>query len=53
MDVVRGVLGLQGTEALNYKLKGRIRVKSDTFGATHIPFESEGELSLKGLGQGH
>ena len=51
VDVVRGVLGLQGTEALNYKLKGRIRVKSDTFGATHVPFESEGELSLKGLGQ--
>ena len=51
VDVLRGVLGLQGTEALNYKLKGRIRVKSEAFGSARIPFESEGELSIKGLGE--
>jgi LEA14-like dessication related protein len=51
VDVLRGVLGLQGSEALNYKLTGKISVKGDTFGSTRIPFESEGELNIKGLGQ--
>lgn len=51
VDVLRSIMGLQGTEALNYKLKGKIRVQSDTFGATRIPFASEGELSIKGLGE--
>lgn len=51
VDVIRGILGIQGTESLNYKLTGKIQVQSDAFGPRRIPFESEGEFSMKGLGE--
>jgi len=44
------VIGFQGADALKYTLTGKIRIKSEAFGSTTLPFESEGELSLKGMG---
>ena len=50
VDVVRGIMGFQGTEALKYRIAGKMRVKSEALGSSNVPFASEGELSLKGMG---
>ncbi|MFZ0448392.1 MAG: LEA type 2 family protein [Desulfatiglandaceae bacterium] len=47
--VIRGVLGLQGKEKLKYRLKGQLHMEGNTLLGSTIPFESNGELSLKTL----
>ena len=49
--VIRGVLGLQGKENFKYRLKGRLHLEGNRLLGSSIPFESAGELSLKGLGE--
>lgn len=45
-NVFKGVLGLKNKESVQYKIKGKISIRSDYFLPIKAPFVSEGELSL-------
>jgi LEA14-like dessication related protein len=45
LDVFKGVVGLKNKEYVQYKLKGKIRIKSNHLLPLSIPFISEGNLS--------
>jgi LEA14-like dessication related protein len=46
IDIVKGVHGLQKSEQLKYRLKGKLRVAGDNIMSTTLPFESEGQVTL-------
>jgi LEA14-like dessication related protein len=46
-NMVLGVLRLQEKETLQYKMKGRLRLKGGFMMPSLIPFDTEGEISLK------
>ncbi len=49
VDILRGVLGLQDTDKLRYRLKGKLRVEGGFMLPSVIPFESKGAFSFKGF----
>lgn len=52
INVVRGVLGLQDKDKLEYRLKGNLRIQGGYMMPSRLPFESKGELSIEGLSPG-
>ena len=48
-DVIRGVVGLQGKDKIEYKLKGHLHLEGDVLVPSSVRFESGGELSLKDI----
>ena len=52
LDVFRGVIGLQDKEKLKYRIKGKVRLYTDSLPAVRVPFNSEGEISLSGVSGG-
>jgi LEA14-like dessication related protein len=51
VEMVRGVIGLQGKEKLNFKVAGRVRLGNGVFVPSTVPFKTEAELSLEGLSE--
>ena len=47
IKIFKSAYGLRDAEALKYRLTGKVRVSGESMMATSLPFESEGELSLK------
>jgi LEA14-like dessication related protein len=47
IKMFKSVYGLKESEALKYRLTGKIRVSGDNMISTSLPFESEGQVSLK------
>lgn len=47
VDMARGFLKAQAEEKLQYKIKGRLRVDGGFMMPSVIPFNSDGEISLK------
>jgi LEA14-like dessication related protein len=47
VDMARGLLKAQAEEKLQYKIKGRLRLKGGFMVPSVIPFTSDGEISLK------
>lgn len=45
LDVFKGVVGLKNKEQLQYKLKGKVRIRSDHLLPLSVPFVSKGKLS--------
>ena len=52
LDVFKGVIGLQDKEKLTYRIKGKVRLSTDSISSVTVPFKSEGEISLSGLSGG-
>jgi LEA14-like dessication related protein len=46
IKMFKSVYGLKDSEALKYRLKGKVRVSGNNMTATSLPFESEGEVTL-------
>ena len=46
LDIFRGVIGLQDTERLKYKIKGKVHLDAGSLAPSTVPFMSEGELSI-------
>lgn len=49
LDVVKTVFTLSDKEISRYKIRGRLRLEGGSFMLSSIPFESEGDLDIKGL----
>ncbi len=49
IKMFKSVYGLKESEELKYRLIGKIRVSGDSMISTSLPFESEGQVSLKPL----
>jgi LEA14-like dessication related protein len=49
IDMVRGLLNLQGREDLSYRVKGRVHMSGGAFLPASLPFESQGTISVKDL----
>jgi len=47
IKMFKSVYGLKASEELNYRLTGKIRASGDNMISTSLPFESEGQVSLK------
>ena len=47
IKMFRSVYGLKESEELKYRLNGKIRVSGNNMMSTSLPFESEGQVSLK------
>ena len=47
IKIFKSAYGLRDAEALKYRLTGKVRVSGESMMATSLPFESEGEVSLK------
>ena len=47
IKIFKSAYGLKDSEALKYRLTGKVRVSGESMMATSLPFESEGEVSLK------
>jgi LEA14-like dessication related protein len=47
IKMFRSVYGLKESEELKYRLNGKIRVSGNNMMPTSLPFESEGQVSLK------
>jgi LEA14-like dessication related protein len=45
LDVARGLLGLSGQDEIRYKITGKMNVRGKVFGASSVPFSSEGVLA--------
>ena len=48
LDMARGFLKVQGQEKLTYRISGRLRIGGDALLPPSLPFESEGQLDLRG-----
>ena len=49
IKMFKSVYGLKDSEELNYRLKGKVRVSGNNMTPTSLPFESEGQVTLKPL----
>jgi LEA14-like dessication related protein len=49
VDLFRGIFAMKKKQAFTYKLKGNVRIDSDIFTPSKIPFKSEGEITIEGL----
>jgi LEA14-like dessication related protein len=47
IKIFKSAYGLKDSEALKYRLTGKVRVSGESMMATSLPFESEGEVTLK------
>jgi LEA14-like dessication related protein len=47
LDILRGVIGLQNTDKLKYRLKGKVRLYTTSLAPMTVPFTSEGEMQIK------
>lgn len=47
IKMFKSAYGLKDSEALKYRLTGKVRVSGEGMMATSLPFESEGEATLK------
>jgi len=47
IKMFKSVYGLKESEDLNYRLHGKVRVSGNNMMPTSLPFESEGQVSLK------
>ncbi len=47
IKMFRSVYGLKDSEALKYRLSGKLRVSGNNMLPTTLPFESEGQVTLK------
>lgn len=52
INLFRGILAMKEKQALQYKLKGNIRIDGDIFMSSKIPFRSEGEITVESLKDG-
>jgi len=51
LDIFRGVIGLQDKEKLKYKIKGKVRLYTDSLTSITVPFRSEGEFSFENISE--
>ena len=49
IKMFKSIYGLKDLEELNYRLKGKVRVSGNNMTPTSLPFESEGQVTLKPL----
>ncbi len=49
LDIVKTVIALSNKEVSKYRIKGKLRLEGGSFLLPSIPFESEGEINVKGL----
>jgi LEA14-like dessication related protein len=47
IKMFKSVYGLKDSEELKYRLKGKVRVSGSNMMSTSLPFESEGQVTLK------
>jgi LEA14-like dessication related protein len=47
IKMFKSVYGLKDSEELKYRLKGKVRVSGNNMASTSLPFESEGQVTLK------
>jgi LEA14-like dessication related protein len=47
INMFKSIYGLKDSEELNYRLKGKVRVSGNNMTPTSLPFESEGQVTLK------
>ena len=47
IKIFKSAYGLKDSEALKYRLTGKVRATGESMMATSLPFESEGEVTLK------
>ena len=47
IKIFKSAYGLRDSEALKYRLTGKVRASGEGMMATSLPFESEGEVTLK------
>jgi len=47
IKMFRSVYGLKDSEELKYRLNGKLRVSGNNMLPTTLPFESEGQVTLK------
>ena len=47
IKMFKSIYGLKDSEELNYRLKGKVRVSGNNMTPTSLPFESEGQVTLK------
>jgi len=48
-DVVKTIIALSNKEVSKYRIKGKLRLEGGSFLLPGIPFETEGEINIKGL----
>jgi LEA14-like dessication related protein len=46
IDIFRNVQGLQKSEQLTYRLKGKLRLSGEGMTASSLPFDQEGKITL-------
>lgn len=51
VNMVRGIIGLQGKEKLKFKVVGQVRLGNGVLVPSKVPFKTEAELSLEGLSE--
>ena len=49
IKIFKSAYGLKDSEMLNYRLTGKVRVSGESMMPASLPFESEGEMTLKPL----
>jgi len=49
LAIVRNIIALSDQGTFKYRIKGRLRFEAGTSIFPYIPFESEGDLNIKGL----
>jgi len=49
LAIVRNLIALSDRSAFKYRIKGRLRLEAGNSMLRYIPFESDGELDIKGL----
>ena len=47
INIFKSAYGLKDSEAIKYRLNGKVRVSGKNMMATSLPFESEGQVTLK------
>jgi len=48
-DIVKTIIALSNKEVSKYRIKGKLRLEGGSFILPGIPFETEGEINVKGL----
>jgi LEA14-like dessication related protein len=48
IDMFKSIYGLRESEQLTYRLRGKVRVTGNNMLSSTLPFESEGQVTLKG-----
>ena len=48
-DVVKTIIALRNKEVSKYRIKGKLRLEGGSFLLPSLPFETEGDINVKGL----